>query len=385
MREHVFSLALLVVKGDPVIKQKGESADTLSTASERSGGLAQSCAQHNEQRTRRAQRRSDGNPLRSGSPRLVRKNAETLPRKKVGWHPSLSTWIIAALLVGGSAVFLYPKAASWFSQYHQSRELEFYSQNVAVVEPDASQQIAQAHDYNDALNAGAVVVGAGAHKPASSGTSGSFMDYNGVLSAGDSGVMARIKMDSIGLDLPIFHGTDDATLLRGAGHLEGSSLPVGGASTHAVITAHRGLAEATMFSHLDQVTAGDRFSVEVFGEALTYEVRSTEVVDPEDTETLLVQEGRDLITLVTCTPLGINSHRILVTAERVTPTPIEDVRSIGQVSGIPGTPWWLVLGLVVVVGVGVFVWRSGFSDARVRSARAGGAVLPESIWDSRSR
>lgn len=285
------------------------------------------------------------------------------------WRPSGLTWSIATLVIAGLGIFLYPQAASWFAQYHQSRELEFYSHQVESVVPSAPEQLRAAHTYNDALKTGEITVGSGAHKPTSGGSSGSILDYDKLLAADDSGLMARIKIDAIKLDLPIYHGTSDETLLRGAGHLEGSSLPVGGVSTHSVITAHRGLANATMFTNLDKVVEGDTFVLEVFGEVLTYRVRSKIVVDPEDTETLFAQEGQDLVTLITCTPLGINSHRILVTGERVTPTPINDVVAVGEVPDIPGFPWWLVLAGAGSVGVLVFVWRSGFSDARVRAVR----------------
>ncbi|WP_459583204.1 class C sortase, partial [Aerococcus mictus] len=112
---------------------------------------------------------------------------------------------------------------------------------------------------------------------------------------------------TIDVDLPVYHGTSDEVLNRAAGHLEGTSLPVGGPSTRAVITAHRGLANARMFTDLNKVNVGDTFTIEVFGDVLTYRVRDTKVVAPEDTDTLRVEEGKDLVTLVTCTPLGINS------------------------------------------------------------------------------
>lgn len=292
------------------------------------------------------------------------------------WRPSLLTWSIALLVVAGLGVFLYPQAASWFAQYQQSRQLEFYSQQIEEVVPSAPEQIRAAHAYNHALSAGEVVVGAGANKPVADGAATTLYSYGEQLKADDSGLMARIRIAAIDLDLPIFHGTSDQTLLQGAGHLEGSSLPVGGLSTHSVITAHRGLAQATMFTNLDRVKLGDRFTLEVFGEVLVYEVRSKVVVDPQDTETLHVQEGKDLVTLITCTPLGINSHRILVTGERVTPTPLAEVAAVGEVPDIPGFPWWLVILLVGGLSVVVFVWRSGFSDARVREFRRRRASAP---------
>lgn len=167
--------------------------------------------------------------------------------------------------------------------------------------------------------------------------------------------MARIKIPSIDVDLPIYHGTSDATLLRGVGHLEGAARPVGGASTHAVLTGHRGLADAELFTRLDELEIGDRFVIEVFGEVLTYRVPSTQIVDPDQTESLYPVAGRDLVTLVTCTPLGINTQRILVTAERVTPTPIRYVDAAGEAPTVPGAAWWAVIFAAVVAAAILYV------------------------------
>jgi sortase A len=182
---------------------------------------------------------------------------------------------------------------------------------------------------------------------------------------GDSeGLMARIRIPSINADLPIYHGTSEAVLQRGVGHLEGTALPVGGPSTHAVVTGHRGLATSELFSKLDQVTAGDTFTIEVFGETLAYKVTETLIVEPEDTESLLIQPGKDLMTLVTCTPLGINSHRILVTGERVIPTPEADINAAGEAPDIPGFPWWMITAGGVIIGAGTYVWASGRESGR---------------------
>lgn len=182
--------------------------------------------------------------------------------------------------------------------------------------------------------------------------------------------MARIKIPAINVDLPVYHGTSDQVLLEGVGHLEGTALPVGGPSTHAVLTGHRGLAEAELFTNLDRVEVGDTFTVEVFGEVLTYQVRQTQVVEPTDTETLYPVLGEDLITLVTCTPLGINTQRILVTGERITPTPIEDVKAMGTRPEVPGPPWWAAVIAVAFVSVCYYVYVSGRPQRRSHPRRA---------------
>ena len=182
--------------------------------------------------------------------------------------------------------------------------------------------------------------------------------------------MARLKYDKVGADFLVYHGTSDEVLDKGLGHLERTSLPVGGIGTRSVITGHRGLATATMFTNLDKSEIGDRFTLETFGEVLTYEVKDIKVIAPEDTEELIADPERDLVTLVTCTPLGINSHRILVTAERVTPTPIEDLENAGKISELPGFPWWtVILGATVAAAIG-YVWWAGY-PAKPKKAKKG--------------
>lgn len=188
------------------------------------------------------------------------------------------------------------------------------------------------------------------------------LDYNAILRTDESGLMARLRIPAIDVDLPVYHGTSDATLLQGAGHLEGTSLPVGGPGTRSVITAHRGLANATMFTNLDRVKIGDTFTIEVFGKVLAYKVRETKVVEPTETESLRSVPGKDLVTLVTCTPLGINTHRILVTAERIEPTPAKDLANAHATSDLPRFPWWAVWFSAGLLVAAVYVWRSGRSD-----------------------
>lgn len=293
-----------------------------------------------------------------------------LRRRGPSWRPSVLTWLIGGFVVVGAGVLLYPSAAAWLSSYNQSRLIENFSTLLEDADPDLAEQLAQARTYNSALTAG-VEVQANANVPAGSGSlANDELDYNTILSADEDGLMSRVKIPGIGVDIPTYHGTSDETLLQGAGHLEGSHLPVGGTDTHSVITAHRGLANATMFTNLDQVTEGDTFTVETFGEVLSYRVRNTKVVQPEDTDSLRAESGEDLVTLITCTPLGINSHRILVTGERITPTPEEDIAAAGAASDVPGFPWWAVGMGGALLAAGVYVWRAGASDARMRAASA---------------
>lgn len=280
----------------------------------------------------------------------------------------LLPYLIVSLVIGGATLLTYPTAASWLSQYNYSQLLENYDDIVENAQPDKDEQLLAARAYNDALTAGAQLL-PGANVPEGSGSLSTTIDVNGkqwnyrsILSADQIGLMGRIKVKKIDVDLPIYHGTDEATLLRGAGHLEGTSFPVGGPTTHTVITAHRGMASAELFTRLNEIVIGDTFTLEIFGEILSYKVIDTKIVEPDDQDSVRAVEGKDLATLVTCTPLGINTHRILVTAERITPTPVQDVAEAGQKSELPRFPWWLIAYVAAVILA--LVW-GGFQTRRV--------------------
>lgn len=281
-------------------------------------------------------------------------------RWRVKWLPLLA----AGVAVVGMLVVVYPSAAAWVSQYNQSKVVVQSRDGLAAL--TAAQQrkaLRAAERYNGALSAGARYK-AESNVPTSSAGVGMHEQYLGLLNADRSGMIGRLQVPSIGLDLPIYHGTSDATLLRGIGHLEGTSLPVGGKGTHAVLTGHRGLASATMFTYLNEVKVGDRFTVSVFGRVLSYRVVDTKVVDPDQTQSLKPVVGKDLVTLVTCTPLGINTQRIFVTGERVIPTPVSAVAAANKNPSIPGFPWWVVVVGVGLIAAGVYVWRSGYPQQK---------------------
>ncbi|MDY2668644.1 class C sortase [Schaalia hyovaginalis] len=288
----------------------------------------------------------------------------------------LNALVASVLLLLGTGLLIYPSAASWKAQWDQSHLIATYTDRVDRAKPTKDEQLAMARRYNAALASGAVL---GENERIPSGT-GSFPQgtdleriapYAQELNAGDDGFMARLRIEKIDVDLPVYHGTSDETLLKGAGHLEGTSLPVGGTSTRSVISAHRGMASATMFTNLDKVTIGDTFTIEVFGEVLTYRVISTKVVEPDASEEVLVEEGRDLVTLITCTPLGINTHRILVTGERVLPTPAADLDKAGNASGLPHFPWWALILTVVVLAISLYLVREAVLLRRARRHTAG--------------
>ena len=260
----------------------------------------------------------------------------------------------------GISLLLYPSAASWVTQYNQSKIVDSYESKVQYSSPSPQQQLEAAHEYNERLAAG-VDLRPGERIPISNGKFVSHnghegLDYDSILRVDSTGLMARIRIPAINVDLPVYHGSSDETLLRGAGHLYGSSLPVGGKGTRTVITAHRGLANATMFTNLNQVKHGDLFYFDVLGEILSYKVVNIQVVEPQDRETVRAVAGEDLATLITCTPLGINSHRIVVTGKRVSPVPHVVKEKQGKPSTALSFPWWLpvwVVSLLLLPGYGI--------------------------------
>lgn len=296
-------------------------------------------------------------------PKMSSPPPKTPKTRRHRWKPPWLSLVAAFLVWGGVLIFLYPTVASWFAQYNQSKVLSNYAKAVDEAEPGRLEQLANAHAYNDALSSGAVLE-AGANVAYGSGDesltlSDGVLPYTQQLRAAPRGLMARVKIPKIDLDLPIYHGTSEKTLLEGIGHLEGTSLPVGGIGTRSVITGHRGLSSATMFTNLNKVDVGDTFTIEVFGEILTYRVYETRVVEPDQTEAIQAEPNRDLMTLITCTPLGINTHRILVNGERILPTPAGDLAGAGVAPTIPHFPWWAVVIGGATVLAAVYVWRSG--------------------------
>ncbi|PCC27448.1 class C sortase [Glutamicibacter sp. BW80] len=282
---------------------------------------------------------------------------DTPPLCGVRWRVPVSTLVIAVVFLAGTLMLLYPQAASWFSQFNQSKIINEISTEVSHEDSSKiSEELLRAKEYNEELVGGGLLA-PGSNVPTSDGSVKEDTEYGSLLNVNSEGLIGRLRVPSVDIDLPIYHGTDTETLLKGVGHLQGTALPVGGESWHTVLTAHRGLPEANLFNDLPKVGVGDTFSIEVFNEVLTYRVTETQTVEPDETKSLAPQFGKDLATLVTCTPLGINTHRMLVTGERVHPTPQADLDALGSIPDIPGFPWWSVwLGsAILVLCIWVFV------------------------------
>lgn len=215
--------------------------------------------------------------------------------------------ILSALIM-----LLYPLFGTYFNQKYQSavytehlQQLQDHDSNVLI------QAQEQAADYNESIKSGGNIFTAESLRKA-------MESYNEQLNINGDGMMGGVEIPKIKVKLPIYHGTSDTTLTHGAGHLLGSSLPVGGSGTHAIITAHSGMAGDRMFSDLPDLAEGDIFYLHVLGQKLAYQVDKITVTAPEDTSQLTINEGKDQCTLVTCTPFGINTHRLLVRGTRIT-------------------------------------------------------------------
>ena len=222
---------------------------------------------------------------------------------------SFVTAILIAALLAGALLLLYPTVSDYWNSFHQSRAIASYAEQVADLDDNTYDQIwADARAYNETLdNSTSRFVMTEEQKKI----------YEALLNIADNGVMGYIEIPKIKCNLPIYHGTDEAVLQIAIGHVQGSSLPAGGESTHGVLSGHRGLPSAKLFSDLDQLTEGDVFLLRVLDETLTYEVDQIRTVLPDELDDLAIEEGKEYCTLVTCTPYGINSHRLLVRGHRV--------------------------------------------------------------------
>ena len=219
-----------------------------------------------------------------------------------------STIILILVFFVGLSVMLYPTLSDYVNQLHQSRVVATYAEDVDnLTDADYSAYFEAADAFNAQIAA----------DPDALFHADRFTSYNATLDVTGTGIMGYITIEKIGVELPIYHGTSDGVLQIAAGHLEGTSLPVGGESTHAVISAHRGLPSAKLFTNLDQLEVGDTFTITVLDRVLTYEVDRISIVLPTETDLLQPVEGQDYVTLMTCTPYGINTHRLLVRGHRV--------------------------------------------------------------------
>ncbi|MDO5400560.1 MAG: class C sortase [Eubacteriales bacterium] len=222
---------------------------------------------------------------------------------------NLSTFILILILLAGLSLMLYPSFSDWWNSSRQSRAIASYAEQVADLDEDKYQQLWEAARlYNESLTRRSNRYLLDESQKAA---------YPELLNLGGNGIMGYIEIPSIKVSLPIYHGTAESVLQIAIGHLDWTSLPIGGESTHCVVSGHRGLPSARLFTDLDKLVAGDVFTMRILDEVLTYEVDQILIVEPQEVEPLAIVEGQDLCTLVTCTPYGINTHRLLVRGHRI--------------------------------------------------------------------
>lgn len=280
-------------------------------------------------------------------------------------------WILLGVLI-----LLYPIVATLYNDYKLNEQAQRYSENVESIEPDqrVMEYLEQARQYNAELAA------QGHHaRPAVEQDPG-FERYMNTLNPPETeGVMARITIPDIHVDLPIFHTTNSSVLYHGAGHMYGSDLPVGGEGTNSVISAHTGMVNASMFDNLRKLENGDVVEIEVMGKKLRYGVTDQKVVKPEDYDAVTYEQGKDKITLITCTPYGINTDRLLVTAER-----LPDESSVAEDEGWrPVLSWWMILDLIIILLVLLLVaykeWKRRQERKRKRAEAAARRASLETV------
>lgn len=233
-------------------------------------------------------------------------------------------WLLRIIFLAGFLLLLYPLISNMVNQRQQSDAVASYDSAVSNRSEEEIQEILnQATEYNNMLfqSNGAIVDNMDTSILSDE-------SYNSLLNQAN-GIMGSIEIPKIDVDLPIYHGTEDDVLSVGVGHIQGTSLPVGGENTHCVLSGHRGLPGSSLFTRLDEMKEGDLFFLSVMGETLAYKVYDIQVVDPDNTEVLEITAGKDDVSLVTCTPYGLNTHRLVVTGERV-PYEESEYNSIGS-------------------------------------------------------
>ena len=268
-------------------------------------------------------------------------------------------WILAAACgVAALGLMLYPLIGELVSEkYHSDVETTYTAAIEGTDKTELTAQRQAAEQYNTMLF-GATITEGGADAPP--------LAYAQQLTVG--GVMAYVDIPKIGAYLPVQHGTEADTLEKSVGHVVGTSLPVGGSSTHAVLSAHSGMASSKLFSDIDQLAVGDTFYIHVLGDTLAYKVDAINTVLPTDTRLLQIEDGKDLVTLVTCTPFGVNTHRLLVRGHRVPYTPEQETTAAAEKPVASSWTQHYLTGLAVGLGVVAVVDGAYFLIRRARHA-----------------
>lgn len=295
-------------------------------------------------------------------------HSATSTRKKPQLSGRASAVLSVLLVLAGVAALAYPFVSNWLaSQNHMEAIASYSSASNDTTEAQRQAMLAAAEEYNESL------AGDPVHDPFVAGSGYAIPDnYDEVLNVDGEGTMGYLEIPTIGVSLPIYHGTSDEVLAKGVGHISNTSLPIGGEGRHSVLTGHRGLPSAELFTRLDELKEGDLVLVTILGETHAYRVYGTDVVEPDDLSTLVAEPGRDLLTLVTCTPYAVNTHRLLVHCERTEYTPAEAEQQAEEGSGgVNIDTLARIAGVVVGAVVLVVLWRVMRRRERAAAGAAG--------------
>ena len=271
----------------------------------------------------------------------MRENNKTIIRhnQRGGVSKLRRSWLLTIVIALGAGVLLAPSAMAWTTDLRTRGEATtFYADIANVPAIERSELLLAAEDFNRRLAAGTLEL------------TNEIIDseYRSLLRIPGTNIIGLVSVPKLNVTLPIYHGTTDDVLRVGAGHWYSSALPVGGADTHSIIVAHSGLANAEMFTRLTALNYGDEFTISVLGEQLTYRIVETQVILPEEVEKVEIKPGRDLVSLLTCYPVGVNTHRLLVTGERVQNAPRVTHAAISFFE-FPGLPYWSLFWLFPVI------------------------------------
>ena len=269
-----------------------------------------------------------------------------MKKKKLG----ITDIILVVILIAGLGILAYPKFSDWWNSFHQTRAIASYVEQVANMDKeDMDRMWAEAERYNERLREkeNRFIL-----------SDEEIEEYNSILDVTGTGIMGYIDIYKINVSLPIYHGTDEAVLQIAIGHIEGSSFPIGGIGTHSVLSGHRGLPSAKLFTDIDQLEEGDKFVIQVLDRTTTYMVDQIRIVLPDELQDLEIDEDEDYCTLITCTPYGVNTHRLLVRGHRVENEAEADVTADAMrfepyiVAPLVAAPILLVLLIILLVSTG---------------------------------
>ena len=276
--------------------------------------------------------------------------------------------LLILVFIAGLSLLLYPSISNYINELHGSKAISDYSESVSNLNQEQYEKMIQdAREYNRSLIQRTNVYQMDDEQK---------LSYRNLLNIGGNGIMGYIEIPSISVSLPVYHGTDDTVLQTAVGHLEWTSLPVGGDSSHCVLSGHRGLPSAKLFTNLDKLVEGDVFMLRILNEVMTYEVDQILTVLPENTSALQIEEGMDYCTLVTCTPYGINTHRLLVRGHRIENTAqANTVHITAEALQIEPLIIATVIGIPVLMLLMIMVFL--FSGKKDNRSRRGGKRIEE--------